>query len=176
MHAVSSVTVVPDGAFDVAASLGAVTAYFNKLAAIGLLEAVEAVDLSATQIRVLHHLDEGDSALTMRQAAESVGMPVATISRTVDGLVRRDYVCRREDDTDRRVKRVRITSQGRLAIRQFESVNRDAVDRFVRSLPRALAERLSAALHTLVERPEIAACRPPSASQTAAANPASLDK
>jgi DNA-binding MarR family transcriptional regulator len=148
---------------DLTTSLYAVVAYFSKEATVGLFDTVDALEMTVTQIRVLHHLDEIDRELSVKEAAEFAVMSVGAISRALDGLVRREFVQRREDGADRRMKRVRITDHGRTAIRRFEAVNKGVIDRFVETLPVAERDRLAMALAFLVERPEIAACLPPAA-------------
>jgi hypothetical protein len=58
------------------------------------------------------------------------------------------------------MKRIRISDDGRTAIRGFEAVNRGAIDRFLETLPAADQEQLAKALAPLLERPEISACLP----------------
>lgn len=146
---------------DLVAGLYAVVAFFTKEATVGLFDTVDALDMTVTQIRVLHHLDEIDRELTVKEAAEFAVMSVGAISRALDGLVRREFIQRREDGVDRRMKRIRITDQGRTAIRRFEAVNQSVIERFVETLPAAERDRLAMALSPLLARPEIAACQPP---------------
>lgn len=146
---------------DLATSLYAVVAYFTKEATVSLFDTVDALELTTTQIRVLHHLDEIDIELSVKEAAEFAQLSVGAISRALDGLVRRDFIQRREDGSDRRMKRIRITEEGRSAIRRFEAVNKRVIDRFIETLPDTDRERLATALAPLLDRDEIAACRPP---------------
>lgn len=146
---------------DLATSLYAIVGFFTKEATVSLFDTVEALELTPTQIRLLHHLDEIDTELSVKEAAEFAVMSVGAISRALDGLVRRDFVQRREDGTDRRMKRIRITDEGRTAIRRLEAVNKSVIDRFVETLPATDRVRLATALAPLLDRDEIAACQPP---------------
>ncbi|MDX3026892.1 MarR family winged helix-turn-helix transcriptional regulator [Streptomyces scabiei] len=139
---------------DLGAGSSAIAAFFGKEGVAGIFSAVDALDLTMTQVRVLHHAAEADPELSGKEAAESVVMSMAAVSRAVDSLVRRGYLERREDLVDRRMKG--ITECGRRAIRYSEAVHRDMIDRFVEALPSAERERLAAALAPLMERPEIA--------------------
>ncbi len=64
-------------------------------------------------------LDE-ESELSIKQIAELLGRSVSTTSRLIDQLVERGLVSRREDEQDRRMKRVAITEQGRTLIATLE--------------------------------------------------------
>jgi len=146
---------------DLSTSLFALIAYFGREATVNVFDTVDALELTTTQIRVLHHLDEIDTELSVKEAAEFAMLSLGAISRSLDGLVRRGFIERREDPTDRRMKRIRISDDGRTAIRGFEAVNRSVIDRFLETLPAADQEQLAKALAPLLERPEISACLPP---------------
>ena len=76
-------------------------------------------DFSLAQMGTLLLLeDEGE--LTIKQVAEQVGRSVSATSRLLDQLVRRGLVSRREDERDRRAKRVAITEQGRTLLATLE--------------------------------------------------------
>jgi DNA-binding MarR family transcriptional regulator len=70
-------------------------------------------------------LDEEDE-LTITQVAELLGRSVSVVSRLLDQLVVRGMVRRREDERDRRVKRVTITEQGRTLVATLEQQRANA--------------------------------------------------
>jgi DNA-binding MarR family transcriptional regulator len=70
-------------------------------------------------------LDEEDE-LTITQVAELLGRSVSVASRLLDQLVVRGMVRRREDERDRRVKRVTITEQGRTLVATLEQQRANA--------------------------------------------------
>ncbi len=70
-------------------------------------------------------LDEEDE-LTITQVAELLGRSVSVASRLLDQLVVRGMVRRREDERDRRVKRVAITEQGRTLVATLEQQRANA--------------------------------------------------
>ena len=76
-------------------------------------------DFSLPQLATLLLLDEDDE-LTITQVAELLGRSVSVASRLLDQLVVRGMVRRREDERDRRVKRVTITEQGRTLVATLE--------------------------------------------------------
>ncbi len=124
-----------------------------------LLEAVGAEELSLTQIKLLHHL-EGARPLTLKQAAELVGVSFPAASRLVDDLVRRGFVDRQEDVEDRRMKRVELTERGGSALRRMSAARLSGLRDFMSSLTEDERRVVAAALTQLLKRSEIAACRP----------------
>jgi len=82
-------------------------------------------DFSLPQLATLLLLDEEDE-LTITQVAELLGRSVSAVSRLLDQLVVRGMVRRHEDERDRRVKRVAITSQGRTLVATLEQQRADA--------------------------------------------------
>jgi DNA-binding MarR family transcriptional regulator len=69
---------------------------------------------------------EEERELTIKQIAELLGRSVSTTSRLVDQLVERDLISRREDEHDRRMKRVAITENGRKLISVLEQRRAEA--------------------------------------------------
>jgi len=76
-------------------------------------------DFSLPQMATLLLLDE-EGEFTIKQMAEILGRSVSATSRLLDQLVERGLVSRREDERDRRVKRVAITDDGRTLIATLE--------------------------------------------------------
>ena len=82
-------------------------------------------DFSLPQMVTLLLLDE-EGELTIKQVAELVGRSVSATSRLLDQLVERGMVSRREDERDRRVKRVAITGSGQALIATLEQRRAEA--------------------------------------------------
>ena len=78
----------------------------------------------------------------------------------VDDLVRRGFVDRYEDLEDRRMKRVQATDAARAVIRRLNAARLQGLQEFASGLTDTERARFTAALSTLLERPDIAACRP----------------
>lgn len=146
-------------AADLARDLYALITYLHKSCQSDVFEAVGALELTMTQIKVLHHLEQTERAVTVKEAAELVGISFPAASRAVDDLVRRGFAERHEDLADRRMKRVNITDQGGAAIRRLNAARFSGLEEFVEALTGAQRGRLSTALAKLLERPDIAACR-----------------
>ncbi len=89
-----------------ASDLYALVVFLHKNCNADLFEAVGTLELSLSQIKLLQHFDDEPRELSLKQAAEVVHVSMPAASRMVDDLVRRGFAQRREDDDDRRMKRV----------------------------------------------------------------------
>ena len=160
LHGAELVTADAAQAGDLAADLYALVVYLHKNCNSDLFEAVGTLELTLTQIKLLHHLDDS-SDLTLKEAAESVHVSLPAASRLVDDLVRRGFVVRNEDAEDRRMKRVRLTDDGGAVIRRLNAARLIGFESFAQTLNHTEHEQLAQALATLLEqRPDLAACRP----------------
>ncbi len=140
--------------------LYALVSFLHKHCNSDLFEAVGALELTLTQIKLLHHLEEAAQPLTLKEGAELVKVSLPAASRTVDDLVRRGFAERHEDSEDRRMKRVSLTDKGRQVIRRLNAARLSGLQQFTDNLNDVERDRLSAALEKLLERDEIADCRP----------------
>ena len=143
-----------------AADLYALVVHLHKNCNSDLFEAVGAVELSLTQIKLLHHLEDVPHELTLKEGAELVHVSLPAASRMVDDLVRRGFVERNEDVEDRRMKRVRLTDSGRSVIRRLNAARLSGLEEFALGLTGEERTALAHALECLLARPEVAACRP----------------
>lgn len=148
------------GEAGLATDLYALVVHLHKNCNSDLFEAIGAVELTLTQIKLLHHLEAQPRELTLKQAAEAVRVSLPAASRMVDDLVRRGFAQRREDEDDRRMKRVCLTDGGRTVIRRINAARLNRLDQFTQTLTETERRSLGQALAHLLERPEIAACRP----------------
>jgi DNA-binding MarR family transcriptional regulator len=152
-----------------ATDLYALVVHLHKNCNADLFEAVGTLELSLTQIKLLHHLDEQPREVSLKEAAEQVHVSLPAASRLVDDLYRRGFVEREEDREDRRMKRVRLTDTGREAIRRLNAARLSGLEQFIQALTGEERAAVAAALDTLTTRPEIAACRPEWTTQPQAA-------
>jgi DNA-binding MarR family transcriptional regulator len=143
----------------IANELYALVVHMHKNCNADLFAAVGELELTLTQIKLLHHLDDAPTPLSLKHAAELVHVSLPAASRTVDDLVRRGFAARDEDTEDRRMKRVTITAAGRSVIRRLNAARLNGLEQFVASLTDTERESLRGALSLLHERPEVAACR-----------------
>jgi len=111
---------------------------------------LDELDLSFTQMKTLHLLrDCQDGEPSVKDLSERCGMSLAATSRTVDSLLRRELVTRREDDRDRRVKRLRITAAGAEMVQRIDSTRLEGLQEFTRTLSDDQRRRLADALADL---------------------------
>jgi DNA-binding MarR family transcriptional regulator len=110
------------------------------------------MDLTLTQLRVLHLLRTEESEPALGDLASRVGLSVAATGRAVDALVKAGHVSRKEDPVDRRVKRHALTAKGNRTMERLAAARRAGVETFVGGLSEEDRERLSAALEPLLER------------------------
>src|SRR5437763_17044188 len=72
-------------------------------------------DLSVPQIRTLYFVSTNDRP-SLSDAAEYIGLALPSMSRLVDGLVKKDLLTRAECQHDRRHVRLGITAAGQAAL------------------------------------------------------------
>jgi DNA-binding MarR family transcriptional regulator len=143
-----------------ATDLYALIVFVHKNCNADLFEAVGTLDLSLSQIKLLHHLEDQPRELSLKEAAEVVHVSMPAASRMVDDLVRRGFAQRREDEDDRRMKRVCLTDGGRTAIRRLNAARLHGLQQFTHTLTASERRSLANALSKLLDRDDIAACRP----------------
>jgi DNA-binding MarR family transcriptional regulator len=86
---------------------------------VGAIRGSSNFEMSSIQLVTLFLLvSEGE--LTIKRVAEVLGRSVSATSRMLDQLVMRGFVCRREDEHDRRVKRVSLSEGGRSFVHSLE--------------------------------------------------------
>jgi DNA-binding MarR family transcriptional regulator len=144
----------------IAADLYALVHHLHKHCNADLFEAVGALELSLTQIKLLQHLEDCGRELTLKEAAEAGHVSLPAASRMVDDLFRRGYVERHEDAEDRRMKRVSLTADGRSVIAKLNAARLSGLEQFVESLSSTERRTLAEALAKLLVRPEVARFRP----------------
>jgi DNA-binding MarR family transcriptional regulator len=119
---------------------------------VGTYAIFEELDLTLTQVKALCALSHAE--LTVKELAERLGLSLPGASRSVDVLVDRALIGRREDSTDRRMKRLRCTDAGHAALKRLDEARLAGLEHFTATLPPAQAKRLSGALRPIVEELE----------------------
>lgn len=109
----------------------------------------EELDLTLTQVKALTALSSDE--LTVKELAERLGLSLPGASRAVDALVDRGLVGRREDTTDRRMKRLRCTDTGRASLARLDEARLAGLEKFIATLPAAQSARLAAALRPILQ-------------------------
>jgi DNA-binding MarR family transcriptional regulator len=147
-------------ASELTVDLYALMVFMRKHCNADLFEAMGVLELTITQIKILHQLEGGGPELTLKQVAERVPLSLPAVSRTVDDLVRRGMVHRHEDNEDRRMKRVSLSDEGRSVIRRLNAAQMSGIEQFTTDLKDGERDLLARALSELLQRPELAVCRP----------------
>ena len=119
-------------------------------------------ELTLTQVKMLHELDgrgrtldlpdRPDCDLPLTELAATLSLSLPAISRAIDALQERGYVERREDEHDRRMRRVRITAAGRRVLKRLMEIRLNMLERFAATLSDDERRDLAAALAPVVER------------------------
>jgi DNA-binding MarR family transcriptional regulator len=144
----------------------ALASYMMRSANVGTFEAIAELDLSFTQIKTLCALDAEGDERSLGSLAEALGISLATMSRSVDGLFERGLVVREEDPADRRMKRVRLTPAGRRVPQALSEARLSALHELIESLGEPEARALADALGMILGgRPDIAQHRPAGADE-----------
>ena len=146
-----------------ASDLYALVVYLHKNCHADLFEAVGQLELSLSQIKLLHCLECATAPISLKDAAEYVRVSLPAASRLVDDLVRRGLVARAEDTEDRRIKRLTSTEAGLAATRRLHAARLSGLKQFAQTLNATEREAVQQALSILIERPDFAACRPENA-------------
>jgi DNA-binding MarR family transcriptional regulator len=103
-------------------------------------------------IKTLHALADAEGELSVKEAGERLGLSLPGASRVVETLLRRGYLARREDPRDRRVKRVRITSEGLDVVRRIDGARLVGLEAYTSGLTQVQRDALAAALSDLPHR------------------------
>jgi DNA-binding MarR family transcriptional regulator len=131
--------------------LGRLLLYLHRSSSPELFRVLGELGLSFTQVKTLHVLREAD-AVNVKDVADRLGLSLPAMSRSLDSLVQRDLVERRESDRDRRAKLVRLLPAGRDALDAIERTRVSVLEEFTATL----SDEERAALHTtllpIVER------------------------
>ena len=144
---------------ETAAKLGAMFRYLFANDGGTQLQAMEESGLGFSQCKALFLLSDPDGEAEpwpLHELASSLGLSIASVSRAVDGLVRKRMVTRVEDKQDRRVRRVAITAKGGEVVSKIVAARMAGLERFAATLTAAERRKLDTALDALLGREEIA--------------------
>ena len=135
----------------VAQELLALWLYLVRDSGSSLFQLLERLGLGLTQFKTLDALATCGCEPTVKELAERLGLSVPGTSRNVEGLLQRGYLERREDDKDRRMKRLRLTDAGRDALTKVNTTRLEGLETWAATLTDAQREALVAALAPLTE-------------------------
>jgi DNA-binding MarR family transcriptional regulator len=123
------------------------------------LRVIEESGLSMTQSKALLELGglgQREEAWQVGDLAEVFGVSVPSMSRAVDGLVKKGLATRVEDPDDRRVRQVRITAAGKRLVETLVAVRQTGFEAFTSTLSATQRRKLDAAVDSLMDRDDIA--------------------
>jgi DNA-binding MarR family transcriptional regulator len=141
---------------DLVRSIGGFAKFILQAGGRDFYRAVGELELSISQIRILHLLTGPLETASLKAIADEVGLSMPAVSRSVDGLVQRGLVTRTEDVKDRRHKAVRATDEAREAAGRLIELRVAGITDFVKTLTADERRDLSEALAPIVAREDIA--------------------
>jgi DNA-binding MarR family transcriptional regulator len=157
MHAtVSSEQAPAAGDQDLVRDLGGFAKFLLHSGGRDFYRAVGELDLTISQIRILHLLNGPLPQASLKQLADEIGLSLPAVSRSVDALVQRNLVTRTESNTDRRHKAVAITGDAQVLIGRLTELRVAGINDFVATLSAKERRDLAKALTPIVAREEIA--------------------
>lgn len=98
-------------------------------------------DLSLAEMHTLTAIGPYE-AKTMSQTAQLLGITTGTLTVSIDRLVKKGYVDRRRDDRDKRIVRISLTREGKLACRMHSKFHRVLAKRILEPYGREDRDRL----------------------------------
>ncbi len=110
---------------------------------------LDELDVSIMQVKMLEALGSADVELSVKELSERLSCSLPSSSRTIETLLQRGWLERREDEHDRRVKRVLVTDAGREVIGRVNNVRLQNIQRFVATLDDRRRAKLADALGDL---------------------------
>jgi|SRR5215213_1331197 len=123
------------------------------------LRVIEESGLTLTQCKALLELGglgRAARAWQVSELADHFGASVPSMSRAVDGLVKKGLATRVECPDDRRARRVEITAEGKGLVETLVTVRQAGIEVFASTLSAAQRRKLDAAVDALMDREDIA--------------------
>jgi MarR family transcriptional regulator for hemolysin len=145
---------LPADVAQLAGKLSTLTRCAMQMGDNDFFQAIDDLQLSFTQFKILIGLWEHDSELSLKAVGDLLGLSLPAVSRAVDGLVVRGLVTRVEDSADRRAKRISATEDARSLLEQVVRVRAATIVNLAASLDPEQRAALSEALDPVVELAE----------------------
>ncbi len=142
-----------------ARDLFALLTYLLKASSQDVFSSLGELDLSLTQVKLLHVLD-AEPSVSLKHVGSCVGLSHPAASRAIEALHQRGLVERQEDEHDRRIKRVEVTEAGREVVRRLNQTRLAYLEQFAETLTETERTRLVGALAPLLGQDAIGACHP----------------
>jgi DNA-binding MarR family transcriptional regulator len=136
----------PVSAKELAAELLDLWAHLMRGSSQQMFAVLGELELSMTQMKTLSMLDDCLEEVSVKELSERLALSLPATSRTVDGLLRRGLLSRHEDAEDRRVKRVRLTDDGRSVVQRIVTARLQGLESYASTLSDDQRAQLMAAL------------------------------
>ncbi len=107
---------------------------FERDVAIGQQRDKRTGGLSVVQTHTVINLGELQET-TIGQMATHMGVDKSTLSRTIDGLVKKELVFRKPNPDDRRYQKIGLTEKGQDVCEQLNHVNNDFIRELFSKIP-----------------------------------------
>ena len=104
-------------------------------------------DLSVTEIHTIEAIGMYDEK-SMSEVAEKLNITVGTLTTAISRLIKKGYVERKRQETDKRVVLIGLTKKGKLAFRIHEKFHKD----MIRATINGLSEEEEKILTTSLEK------------------------
>jgi DNA-binding MarR family transcriptional regulator len=131
--------------------LAKLSLHVNRTASPDMFRVLGEVGLSFTQMKALFLLSELKEG-SVKELADRLSMSLPAMSRSVDGLVGRGFVARRECEHDRRSKLIALLPQGRDVLDRLMAAREAALTEFAAELPDDERTALHTALLPVAKR------------------------
>jgi DNA-binding MarR family transcriptional regulator len=132
-------------------ALAAVWAHLTKGSSGDLFRVVDELGLSFSQVKMLFLLQDGGEH-SVKEVAAHLVLSLPAASRSVDGLVERGFVTRRESAEDRRSRIVALSDSGQQVVAAMLRARIATLDAFVATITPEERNALLTALLPIVER------------------------
>jgi DNA-binding MarR family transcriptional regulator len=137
---------------DLVRDLGAFAKFLLHAGGRDFYAAVGELDLSISQIRILHLLTREMDNASLKALADAIGLSLPAVSRSIDALLHRGLVTREENAEDRRLKTVRATGEAHELVDHLIELRLAGIAEFVSTLSDEERTQLAAALSPVVAR------------------------
>lgn len=118
-----------------------------------IYEVLEELDVTIGQTKVLQDLHSCGCEISVKEVGNRLSLSLPAASRSIDALVQRGWLERREDPSDRRSKLVQLTPAGEVVVERLTEARRNHIASYAEQLTGEQRARLLSALQALPTEP-----------------------
>jgi len=134
---------------DLASRLAESLEQMTALRRVRMRTDIGGLDLTMPQIRTLSFLSQGPKK--MKDISENLGRGMPSATSMIDRLVKKQYVVRTEDPSDRRVVVCELTTTGKTTLDQFARIGQERSEELAASMSQEELELVVPAIGVLVQ-------------------------